>query len=793
MVLSSLDIYFKSGEATHLHYDEDSNISYLELTNSDDAYYQTGTISLFDVPSSQIVGDKILIKINGIHQFKGYVCRRQRSIEAGRQIYTYQLVGETYDLWRYRTDSTASYSGMSGYIVSTMVSTFCTGISSNITSPYPGTNLTEKIDLTNKLVGDAIKELNNLDGYKFYISTNNVLQYYHPGDSQIAFTIVDSDFFELPPVEDADEDIVNDILVIGGTDYSIKDIVSPSFPSSNVFPSGIMVAQQFKAQDPRLSALRFYLNRSTDPNQPDALDFEIWEGSSTDVFQDGFNNYTYLDEDTNTGVKVEQNDITDDWELIQEYNETQIAFGDSDGYKSAYKYNAQTFKVNEDCCPHSCRFSQHHLGKSGKYWMEIRPTGSNGHPDGNTTGLVSGSHTHSTPGQKNTIYYFNNQVKLTSGTTYALVHFHNVDATTTVYGSTDDSYSDGKWFYGSDGTSWTQSSVDVAGWLKERVYSSNSHIETTVFTNDTQYMKLNLNTVTSSSRVYLSGTNSGSKNWNSITNNTWYNFTFAYNSGIRVMYCLSSTGYWTPRISLATLSVGDAYGSSQGIPNSGTKLEWSDDISFSATDIPYAPSYSSWKSYSDPKLRVEEDRYYWMVFSHNSSNSEYWQFYYDPNSGYTDGRIAMSWDNGVNWSSNNTDPTHVPEGSMTFDIGWKQGSITATATNQDSIDTYGRHTTIINDSSINTLEAAQARANYEVSGSSTIPLKGSITIDGRTDLDVDNKITISSQYMGISEDVDIVSYTQRLDNQGFVSIIQYGRHSFDITKKVADLEREVYG
>ena len=40
MVLSSLDIYIKSGEAYQTNYTENSNIDNLEITNSDDSYYQ---------------------------------------------------------------------------------------------------------------------------------------------------------------------------------------------------------------------------------------------------------------------------------------------------------------------------------------------------------------------------------------------------------------------------------------------------------------------------------------------------------------------------------------------------------------------------------------------------------------------------------------------------------------------------------------------------------------------------------------------------------------------------------
>ena len=171
-----------------------------------------------------------------------------------------------------------------------------------------------------------------------------------------------------------------------------------------------------------------------------------------------------------------------------------------------------------------------------------------------------------------------------------------------------------------------------------------------------------------------------------------------------------------------------------------------------------------------------------------SQDGSYWSYYYNPKSTYEHGGIAYSIDNGVTWSSNADWPSYVPSGSMAFDLGWKQGSITATAEDTDSIASYGRHFRTINDSTINTLELAQARAYGEISANRFLKKKGTITIDGRTDMKTYYRFSSNLTNFGIEDIWDVVSYTQRIDGQGFQTIINYGKQPFDIMKVISDLE-----
>ena len=300
--MTTYKIIINSGQSTAITYQTRSNVSTFQITNSDNEYYQNGFIELFDVSNQHNIGDTVDIYINDNREFKGYISRREQTIDRGTKVIRYQLIGETYDLWRYHTDDYAIYSGMTTYIASSLVSSYCEGISGNF-SITGGVNLVNDIDLTNMTVGDAIARLTKLDGYRFYVR-DGYLNYYKPDLSTSAsFTITDSDIISMEPVEEADEDIVNDVLVIGGSDYSAKTI-QKMHPSSTVFPSGFLVAQQFKAIEPRLSAVKLYLGRSEDPNQPDQLAFEIWDNTEKKLFTDDFTNYNYLKEGFGYNMKV---------------------------------------------------------------------------------------------------------------------------------------------------------------------------------------------------------------------------------------------------------------------------------------------------------------------------------------------------------------------------------------------------------------------------------------------------------------------------------------------------------
>jgi len=238
-----------------------------------------------------------------------------------------------------------------------------------------------------------------------------------------------------------------------------------------------------------------------------------------------------------------------------------------------------------------------------------------------------------------------------------------------------------------------------------------------------------------------------------------------------------------------------------GLPKSGSHIIYSDDISISDEEVIYPPSYSSYQTYSSPKLKDDdgldfnENNYYWLVLHNYSGSNKYWKYYYDENADYEDGLIAWSWSPqwgyGVKWSSSETCPSQVPKGSIIMDLGWKDDDIVATATNESSIAKYGRHQKIVKDSNITSYAEALARAEAEVDGMEEIPRKGSVTINGFTGIKTNYQLSSNISKLGIGGLWEVVSYTHTINNQGFSTTINYGKQPFDVTKWISEVETEV--
>ena len=756
---------------------------------------------MYNVPSSQRVGDTCQVHINNTLQFDGYVARTQRTIDAGVLFSTYQLIGKTYDLWRYHTNATTSYSGATSYMASSLVADFCTGISANIIPSYcpsppsytwSGTNFNEKLNFYNMTIGDALIELIGYDGYKFYVDSDNILQYYKPSIRSYDFTVTEANILDMTPIEEADEDLVNDVTVIGSsTDYTTQTNVAPRHMFSSAFPSGILVAQRFKAEDTRLSAVQFYLNRTVDPNQPGTLNFEIWNDSSKQLFEDDFDDESYLDNLSNMQIYESK--------LILNYNQSETQSYEGTTPMVSRKYHAERFStpawdgtvisVRMRCVP---GIPQDHPVGYYDWVITICSSNSSSEPAySNPEKQVTKYDVYSNGGYNYVEFLYTGSVVFRASESYWLVYSlsdggsFQVDATT---------LGAARYKYSNDASSWTTSVYDsVSSRIIMKTYKTNGVASSNKYTQACQYMKADFTDVISSSRIYVSGTNNNGTTWMELINDTWVDFGSESSAGAFIKYKFSSNDLYTPSIGKCVVDIGDSAGSSQGTPESGNKVEFGDDISWTAGSIPYPPSYNSWKTYSDPKLRLTKDRTYWMVMWHNSGNNAYWSYYYHPDfPSYSDGGIKYSWKTGdaymTGWSS------QVQIGNLTFKLGWATTTegVSATAENQDSIDLYGRHYKLINDSTITTNEGAQARADYEVSGMEVLKKKGSITIEGREDMSVNYRLSSNLTNFGIDEIWDVVSYSQIIDKRGFTTNIEYNKHNFDFIKHLSDLEKEVF-
>jgi len=1084
---TTFGIYFNSGGINANTYVQGDNVSSIEITNSDQEYYQNGVITLYNVPYSQSIGDTCKVYIDNTLQFNGYVARKQQHIDQGVKYTTYQLIGGTYDLWRYVTDDTAIYTDKkTSYIASSLVAKYCDNISSSLITADYGATVAGELDLTNQVVGDALVTLTEYDEYRFFVDEDKNLRYFNPITNIYSFSVEEEDILDMSPVEEADEDIVNSVLVIGATDYIDTDNVSPNAPSSHSFPSGpIYVAQRFLAKEDTLASIDFYLDRTIDPNQPATLGgsnlFEIWEDTSKYIFDDDFDNYNYL-------PARDSIDISDSF-LTLGYLE-EIESQTNDKYYAVAPYLGQTISFSNDVSLYSVWFK---LYKAYDHYCALYSCNALGLPTG--TAIVSSNYNKTSDNVwEGHTFYFSGQ-KIDAGVKYALV-IYSPDGDVYTRDKDDASvYSQGCLVQSTDGDVWIADPAgrDLTFSVHGRYYSGSGRASSNVYLDKCQYMKATLTDVVSSQFVTISGTNDNGSNWKKLIDGVWTKFDNESEAGSYVRYYMTGNHYFTPKIGECEVEISDGsggfedlladitldsfsnvssnneglriyeskiqlsgqneplskyyvadsvtgdawipcngcsdtkdnlidgtgdhsdlgdycsqygfndlwtwvyreneftfndfisaqtlyltagaggtdfeityfdvssngsglgwqrvitdwhpinapgscvtpytwttthkrvdrvrwkvgvykywhndgmgvkelelsipnkymltgqfstetyspsqaydvatikvepsdvsesnyitysgsadeganwdkltpnqwstistpgkkvivkvymkprvhnegtysyridtpkigglkiYGSNAlggGTPKSGSKVEWSDDISWTSTNIPYPPSYSGWKTYTSPKLRLTQGDSYWMVFRDGSGQNaagKYWSYYYDPNSTYENGGIKYSWDRGVNWSGSSGYPAYVPAGDMSFKLGWSEGVISATAQDDESIGLYGIHFRKIEDSNLTTQDSVDARANAAISGSSSIPKKGTLTINGRSIMDTTYRFSANLGNFGINELWDIVSYTQKIDNQGFTTTINYGVQPYDIARNIAKLEERVYG
>jgi len=560
----------------HLTSKSGSKVEYIEVTNSDDSYFQYGSVSTTEDLSTINIGSNARVLIDDTEVFRGYVSKIGRT-GMGAKFFSVNLVGETYDLWRYSTPEELEYDNLyTTYIASSLVASYVSGITMNAESLHASGAFIPTIDLSNLKVGDAIAKLTKYDGYKFYVNSG-VLYYYQPSEGTL-INITESDILDMSPIEESDEDIVNVCKVIGGTGYSSKTKVDDSRKSPIYFFAGDYVAQQFTATDEQLSAIQLYLDRTKDPNQPGNLDFEIWENTEMILFQDEFTTNKYLD----GGYNITRGSFPT-WDYYTEFETDRLMLNVSKTYSLATSHEscgestinqagnavAMTFKPKASGVVYRARLSTLWLCGLSYIRYYICTTGATGEPDLSNV-LCSSNKTKDIVGGGNYTPlwgYFPNGVELTSGTTYALVasgpDLSNPPGDNAIYPhylSDYDEYTDGC-YWNRKGTSWTQwstrdlgVSVDLRYYYRSGVISSNS------YSYDTRYMKLDLAGVHSGSWIKISGTNDGGTTWKELTNGSWIDFGSESSAGTYIKYKFSSNGYFTPRIDSATLTVSDDSG-----------------------------------------------------------------------------------------------------------------------------------------------------------------------------------------------------------------------------------------
>jgi len=563
-------VYFNSGQNSNSNtYTNNSNISRITINNSDQDYYQTGIIELYKC-SQQDIGNSVDIYINDSLEFSGYVSRKQMHHKAGVHLYTYQLVGKTYDLWRYRTGDSAFYTGYSGYIASSLVRDYCENIHGN-SNTTDGNNFTTEIDFSDMTVGDAIITLIGYDGFKFYIDNNENLIYYDPNEEPInSIHIVEDDILDMSPVEEDDEDLINDILIIGAENfYEEKKILLPegkpiSQVSSGIFKRNMYIAQRIKAEEDTLTSISMFLDRSKSPNEPNKnIEFELWNNTTQQIFSDDFYNHMkYWLVTSNVFFEDGFLKLNSGFENISQNQQERNSYP---------RYHAQIVKFSNAYTIESAFI---YGGNSGTephtYWIELRDTaGGLLHTPNNV--LSSGSVTMSSFGIVDYLVNLNPKYTVNNTDYYALVIHPDNPTTYDIRGyyMRSDVYGDGYCYkkYCDDGTGTTwYSNTDMDLYFGIRAFSTyakSGYALSKPFGTPsrrvyTRYMKIDLDGVTSSNRIFISGSNSGSKNFRKCNDGGWYDFGFENKFSSQIKIMLSSNGTYTPKVDSVSLSTADS-------------------------------------------------------------------------------------------------------------------------------------------------------------------------------------------------------------------------------------------
>jgi len=73
---TTYSVIFKSGAVEEFRYENEGNIDYVNITNTDQTYYQTAEIGLHDLGNNSLdINDKIRVVIDDKIQFDGYANR----------------------------------------------------------------------------------------------------------------------------------------------------------------------------------------------------------------------------------------------------------------------------------------------------------------------------------------------------------------------------------------------------------------------------------------------------------------------------------------------------------------------------------------------------------------------------------------------------------------------------------------------------------------------------------------------------------------------------------------------
>jgi hypothetical protein len=147
--------------------------------------------------------------------------------------------------------------------------------------------------------------------------------------------------------------------------------------------------------------------------------------------------------------------------------------------------------------------------------------------------------------------------------------------------------------------------------------------------------------------------------------------------------------------------------------------------------------------------------------------------------------LATSIDSGVNWTIDNTN-------QLVYEIGWNQDYVWGESNSQTSIDNFGLHYYSVSEPLLTTYTDVLNYANNIRDTYLSGITKGSLIINGRTDITLDSKFALYGSNLNIDDEFIISEFTHSIDNRGFTTNIAYGEAPYNIAIKLANVEKELF-
>jgi len=764
----NVDIYFRSGSDDEVHFDSLEQFDYLRIIRSDDEYYQSCRFSVHGDYNLSI-NDTIDVFIDNTHLFSGYVTSKKPTF-LGSNIYQVTAVGKTYDLWRYALSSEAIYNGWTVDIAESIVENYTPYLfSSSASSGVQVSNL----DLSDLPVGDALRRLTKIDGFRFYIE-GDVCYYYNPGDiSSPEFTITEEDLLKIQRWEEDDSDLFNYVIIKGST----QPMIWAEYPSSSSFLTlepNYIYAMPLPSSEylDQIEALKLLVRRGAAANMaPLNVSFYYTYSAVTRT-----QNIKYA-----TKHNVRKRPYTDDVYELTPLSSTAQSIPSSTSCEIWADWGwAVVIKWKKpDAVAEKLGFVIYDGAYADyeDYIYEIRDV-INGYP-GNTIYTSGVRHYDGTSNWQWFWIGFEYPFILRSGQWYALVAIPKDGYMAYHAPRKSSTNADGSSFYRRADGSWREISGSIAynltaitaypssGYLAKNVSVDNGrafswHYEKIIYEEAPKaYMTFTLEDNNIARRPGITDTGSGN------TGDMEYR-----------LYLHSTDPLYSPFIKAGSYLKIYYWKDAVDYISGNTNWPWDKIEGLDYTILPESTpteGFTDWISVSLNKLPI----YTWLAVSCNYTKPGQWE-------------IGLSPSGSLKRCSGNTWSTLYASSGLACYLSHKRDQIKVIASSQSSIDKYGKHIKTIQDASITDYNSAAVLASGLLARYAEVLPRGVLIVSGNTDYALNKKAIVYLPHYNISSQLEIRAVEHILDKGGFRTRLTLSSHEFDIARELARLKYDFY-